>query len=180
VSRLSYAELVTPMGRLLLVTSDRGLIRVGLPVEPTEDVLARLERMTGCRAEEEPADVEPVRRELDEYFAGRRRAFTMPLDLSLTNGFRRRSLEAMFEIPYGATVTYTELASRAGNSRAFRAAGHACATNPIPVVLPCHRVVRNDGDLNWYTGGLRYKELLLGLEGVPLTRRRGRPRVAAG
>jgi methylated-DNA-[protein]-cysteine S-methyltransferase len=180
VSRLSYAELDTQMGRLLLVASDRGLIRVGLPVEPTDDVLDRLEQKTGCPVTEQPAGVEPARRELDEYFAGRRRAFTMPLDLSLASGFRRRSLEAMFEIPYGETVTYTELASRAGNPRAFRAAGHACATNPIPIVLPCHRVVRGDGDLNWYTGGLQYKELLLGLEGVPLVRHRGRPRIAAG
>jgi methylated-DNA-[protein]-cysteine S-methyltransferase len=84
----------------------------------------------------------------------------------------------MFEIPYGETISYTELATRAGNPRAFRAAGHACATNPIPIVLPCHRVVRSDGDLNWYTGGLRYKEQLLGHEGAHVIRRGDRPYVA--
>jgi methylated-DNA-[protein]-cysteine S-methyltransferase len=178
VTRLSYAELDSPMGTLLLVGSERGLIRLGLPVEPPDQVLGRLEDRTGTRAAEEPARVDVARRQMDQYFAGRRREFTLPLDLSLASGFRLRSLEAMFEIPYGETISYGELASRAGNPRAFRAAGHACATNPIPIVLPCHRVVRSDGDLNWYTGGLRYKELLLSVEGVPLTRRGDRPRVA--
>jgi methylated-DNA-[protein]-cysteine S-methyltransferase len=180
MSRLSYGELDTPMGRLLVVGSSRGLIRIGLPVEEPSEVLDRLERRTRARAVDNPTGVEEACRELDEYFAGRRRAFTMPLDLSLTGGFRRRSLEEMFEIPYGETISYTELASRAGNPRAFRAAGHACATNPIPIVLPCHRVVRSDGDLNWYTGGLRYKEQLLGHEGAQLTRRGRRPYVVAG
>ena len=98
MSGLSYGELHTPMGRLLIVGSDRGLVRIGLPVEPDEEVLAGLERKTGYRAEEDTARVDRARRELDEYFAGRRRSFTMPLDLSRTGGFRRRSLEAMFEI----------------------------------------------------------------------------------
>lgn len=90
----------------------------------------------------------------------------MSLDWSLARGFRLRVLEQMFRIPYGQTVSYGELAARAGNPRAPRAAGQACATNPIPIVLPCHRVVRSNGDLNWYTGGLHYKEFLLRLEGA--------------
>jgi methylated-DNA-[protein]-cysteine S-methyltransferase len=178
MSRLSYARLESPLGRLLLVGSPAGLIRIGLPVEEPRDVLARLERRTRARAADDPAGVEDACRELDEYFAGRRQEFTLPLDLSLASGFRRRSLEEMFEIPYGETISYTELATRAGNPRAFRAAGHACATNPIPIVLPCHRVVRSDGDLNWYTGGLRYKEQLLGHEGAHVIRRGDRPYVA--
>jgi methylated-DNA-[protein]-cysteine S-methyltransferase len=180
MTRLSYAELDSPMGRLLIVGSERGLIRLGLPVEQRDEVLGELERRTRARAAEEPARMRVARRQMDEYFAGKRREFTLPLDLSLASGFRLRSLQAMFEIPYGETISYGELASRAGNPRAFRAAGHACATNPIPIVLPCHRVVRSDGDLNWYTGGLHFKELLLSVEGVPLTRRGDRPRVAAG
>lgn len=92
----------------------------------------------------------------------------MPLDLPPGDGFRRRALEAMFRIPYGQTISYGELAARAGNPAAFRAAGQACATNPLPIVLPCHRVLRSDGSLNWYSGGLQYKELLLRLEGAIL------------
>jgi methylated-DNA-[protein]-cysteine S-methyltransferase len=175
VSGLAYAALDTPIGRLLVVGSSRGVIRIGLPVEGPSEILARLERRTGARAVEDPAGVDEACRELDDYFAGRRRAFTMPLDLSLSSGFRRRSLDAMGAIPYGETISYTELASRAGNPRAYRAAGHACATNPIPIVLPCHRVVRRDGDLNWYLGGLQYKERLLAHEGVKVTRRGARP-----
>jgi methylated-DNA-[protein]-cysteine S-methyltransferase len=178
MSRLSYGGLESPLGRLLLVGSRDGLIRIGLPVEEPSDVLARLGRRTRARPVQDPAGVEEACRELDEYFAGRRRTFTVPLDLSLASGFRRRSLEEMFEIPYGETISYTELASRAGNPRAFRAAGQACATNPIPIVLPCHRVVRSNGDLNWYLGGLRYKEQLLGHEGARVTRRGDRPYVA--
>ncbi len=162
---VSCADVETPMGRLTLAATETGLVRIGLPPEDPAAVRDELRRKLGGVVED-PSAVEPARRELDEYFAGTRRDFTMPLDWSLAHGFRLRVLEEMFRIPYGETVSYGELAARAGNSRAPRAAGQACATNPIPIVLPCHRVIRQNGDLNWYTGGLEYKEFLLRLEGA--------------
>jgi len=152
------------MGRLTLAATERGLVRLGLPPEDPMAVREELRRLGDVV--EDGDRVAPARRQLDEYFAGERREFTMPLDWSLARGFRLRVLEEMFRIPYGETVSYGELAARAGNPRAPRAAGQACATNPIPIVFPCHRVIRNDGDLNWYTGGLHYKEFLLRLEGA--------------
>ena len=165
---LAHATIETPIGRLLLVASDRGLLRVGLPVEAEEQVIGEVEQWTGEASAPDPEPLAHARRELAEYFAGERQQFTIPLDLSRVSGFRQRALEEMFAIPYGQTVSYGELASRAGNPAAARAAGQACATNPIPIVLPCHRVIRSDGSLNWYTGGLHYKEFLLRLEGAIL------------
>jgi methylated-DNA-[protein]-cysteine S-methyltransferase len=162
VTETSYAEVDSPLGTLLVAATERGLIRIGLPSEEPGDVLAEL----GERVSESPERLDPIRGELEEYFAGRRRAFTMPLDWSLASGFRLSVLEAMSALPYGEVVTYSELAARAGNPRAARAAGHACATNPIPIVVPCHRVVRRDGGLGGYTGGLHIKEFLLRLEGA--------------
>jgi methylated-DNA-[protein]-cysteine S-methyltransferase len=104
--------------------------------------------------------------QLGEYFAGARRAFTIPLDLPAAPAFRRCALDELLRIPYGTTISYAELAARAGNGAAAPAAGRACATNPLPVVVPCHRVVASDGSLTWYAGGLRSKELLLRLEGA--------------
>ncbi len=162
---VACADIETPMGRLTLAATGAGLVRVGLPPEDPSTVRDELRRRLGDVVEDE-SGVDPARRQLDEYFAGERREFTMPLDWSLARGFRLRALEEMFRIPYGTTISYGELAARAGNPRAPRAAGQACATNPIPIVLPCHRVIRSDGDLNWYTGGLHYKEFLLRLEGA--------------
>ena len=140
----------------------KGLVRIGLPAEDPDAVLEELDD----NVSEAPARVAAAASELDEYFAGRRREFTLPLDWARAQGFRLRVLEAMSRLPYGETVTYAELAARAGNPRAPRAAGHACATNPIPIVVPCHRVVGSDGSLRGYTGGLHYKEFLLRLEGA--------------
>jgi methylated-DNA-[protein]-cysteine S-methyltransferase len=162
---VACADIETPMGRLTLAATGDGLVRIGLPPEDPDAVRDELRRRLGDVVEGGSA-VEAAHHQLDEYFAGDRREFTMPLDWSLARGFRLRVLEEMFRIPYGRTVSYGELAARAGNPRAPRAAGQACATNPIPIVLPCHRVVRSDGDLNWYTGGLHYKEFLLRLEGA--------------
>ena len=159
---IAYAAVSSPIGDLLVACSPRGLLRIGLPAEDPDAVLGELEG----EASEAPNRVAAASRELDEYFAGRRREFTLPLDWSNARGFRLRVLEAMSRLPYGETVTYTELAARAGNARAPRAAGRACATNPIPIVVPCHRVVGSDGSLRGYTGGLHYKEFLLRLEGV--------------
>ncbi len=164
---VACADVETPMGRLTLAVTDTGLVRIGLPPEDPAAVREELSHRVGTVVED-PQAVAPAGREIEEYFSGERTEFTMPLDWSLAHGFRRRVLEEMFRIPYGETISYGELASRAGNSRAPRAAGQACATNPIPIVVPCHRVIRNNGDLNWYTGGLHYKEFLLRLEGVLL------------
>lgn len=156
MSELAWGRVESPLGPLHVGVSERGLARIALPSEPPEH--AALHDRDGRVTE--------VRRQLDEYFAGERREFTLPLDWSTAGGFRLRALEAMSRVPYGETLTYAELAARASNPRAARAAGHACATNPIPVVLPCHRIVGSDGGLHGYTGGIHLKEQLLRLEGV--------------
>jgi methylated-DNA-[protein]-cysteine S-methyltransferase len=166
VTTLAYAPVDSPLGRLVVVVSPEGLARIGLPTEDARAVVAASASALGLEPVESPRRVAPVARELREYFAGRRRAFSTPLDLSSASGFRLAVLERMAEIEYGETVTYTELAARAGNARAPRAAGHACATNPIPIVVPCHRVLRRDGGLGGYSSGLDHKRLLLRLEQV--------------
>ena len=111
-----------------------------------------------------PARLDPAARQLEEYFAGRRTAFDLPLDLRLSAGFRRDVLTHLREIGYGTTASYAALAAAAGSPRAVRAVGTACATNPLPVVVPCHRVVRSDGALGSYVGGVAAKRTLLDLE----------------
>lgn len=154
------------MGRLVAAVSPRGLARITLPTDDAAALVARTAAALGLRPVESARRVAPVRRQLDEYFAGRRRVFDLPLDLSTARGFHRTVLDRMAEIPYGQVVTYSELAALAGNPRAPRAAGHAGATNPIAIVVPCHRVVRRDGGLGGYGSGLDHKRLLLRLEGV--------------
>jgi methylated-DNA-[protein]-cysteine S-methyltransferase len=166
VSEIGYETVASPIGDLLVACTPRGLVRIGLPSEDPDTVLAELARTVSREIAESPRRVARARRELEQYFAGQRREFTIPLDWAGATGFRLRALEAMSRLPYGETVTYGELAARAGNPRAARAAGHACATNPIPIVVPCHRVIGSDGTLHGYTGGLRYKEFLLRLEGA--------------
>jgi methylated-DNA-[protein]-cysteine S-methyltransferase len=156
VRPVAWGRVESPLGPLHVGVSELGLARIAVTSEPPEQ-----DRLSN--GEERVVD---VRRQLDEYFAGERREFTMPLDWSGVTGFRLRALEAMGRVPYGETVTYAELAGRAGNLRAARAAGHACATNPIPIVLPCHRIVGSDGTLRGYMGGIHLKELLLRLEGA--------------
>jgi methylated-DNA-[protein]-cysteine S-methyltransferase len=129
-------------------------------------VLDRLSVRLSPRILEAPAKLDPVRRELDEYFDGKRHEFTVVLDWSLTTGFTRRVLQATAAIPFGRLSTYKEVAANAGNERATRAAGNALGSNPIPIVVPCHRVLRSGGKLGGYTGGLDKKEHLLALEGV--------------
>ena len=159
-------HLATPVGRLLVAATPAGLVRVGFERESPDAVLAELRAGIGRRIVDEGPLVDAPRAQLEAYFAGTLNQFTMPLDLSSSTGFRRSVLEHMFQIPYGTTITYAELARRAGNGRAARAAGHACATNPIPIVVPCHRVIGSDGGLNGYGGGLHIKQGLLRLEGV--------------
>jgi methylated-DNA-[protein]-cysteine S-methyltransferase len=163
---VAYAMTDTPVGRMLVATTPRGLVRVGLPRKTYDDVLEELSREVSPRVLESPARLDSVRRELEEYFEGRRRRFDLPLDWRLSHGFRGEALKALLGVPYGHTVTYTELAERAGSPRAYRAAGSACGSNPIPIVVPCHRVVRTGGALGEYGGGPEMKRFLLGLEGA--------------
>ena len=163
---VAYASADSPVGPLLLAMTPRGLVRVSFATERPDDVLEQLARELSPRVLEAPAKLDLVRRELDEYFAGKRKAFDLPLDRRLSHGFRLEALEALSKVPYGRTVTYSELARRAGRPRAQRAAGSACGSNPIPIVVPCHRVVRTGGAIGNYGGGPEAKRYLLGLEGA--------------
>jgi methylated-DNA-[protein]-cysteine S-methyltransferase len=163
---VAYTTADTPVGSLLLAATPRGLVRVAFPGERPDEILSELSRELSPRVLESPARLDEVRRELDEYFERRRERFELPLDWSLSHGFRNRALRELARIPYGNTITYSDLAARAGNPRAQRAAGSACGANPIPIVVPCHRVVRTGGAIGNYGGGPEVKEFLLGLEGT--------------
>lgn len=160
---VAIGTLDSPFGLLTLATTPRGLVRIAFPEEdPTDDLAARL----SPRVVRAPERVDTARRQLAEYFAGRRRRFRLTLDWSLTTGFRHVVLEEARRIPPGETATYGELAMRVGNPRAARAVGTAMATNPIPIVLPCHRVVPATGGIGNYGGGVERKAALLALEGA--------------
>jgi methylated-DNA-[protein]-cysteine S-methyltransferase len=163
---VAYTTTDSPFGPLLLARTERGLVRVGLPNQDPEELLADLAARVSPRVLEAPKELDEVRRDLDLYFAGRLDRFDLPLDWRLSGGFRQRVLRAINRIPYGQTRSYTEMARKAGNERAVRAAGTACGSNPIPLVVPCHRVLRTGGALGGYGGGLPMKEALLELEGV--------------
>ena len=150
----------------MLARTPRGLVRVGLPNQDADELLVELAARVSPRVLEAPAQLDEARRELDLYFEGKLTDFDLPLDWQLSKDFRRRVLRAIARIPYGQTRSYTEMARRAGNERAVRAAGTACGSNPIPLVVPCHRVLRTSGALGGYGGGLPMKEELLRLEGV--------------
>lgn len=163
---VAYTTADSPFGPLLLARTERGLVRVGLPNQDADQLLVDLSERISPRVLEAPAELDEVRRELDLYFAGKLDHFDLPLDWRLSSGFRQRVLRAIDRIPYGQTRSYTEMARKAGNERAVRAAGSACGSNPIPLVVPCHRVLRTGGALGGYGGGLPMKEALLELEGV--------------
>ena len=163
---VAYAETDSPLGTLLIASTPKGLVRLAYPDEDREDVLEELARSVSPRVLEAPERLDGVRRELDDYFQGRRRAFDLEVDFALTKGFVRRVLRATARIPYGQLATYRVVARDAGNVRAVRAAGNALGSNPIPIVVPCHRVIRTGGGLGGYTGGLHRKEYLLKLEGA--------------
>jgi methylated-DNA-[protein]-cysteine S-methyltransferase len=163
---VAYTTTDSPFGPLLLARTPRGLVRVGLPNQDADELLEELSARVSPRLLEAPDGLEQARRELDLYFEGRLDRFDLPLDWSLSAGFRRRVLRAISRIPYGQTRSYAEMASKAGNERAVRAAGSACGANPIPVIVPCHRVLRTGGALGGYGGGLAMKRGLLELEGV--------------
>jgi methylated-DNA-[protein]-cysteine S-methyltransferase len=163
---ISYAPVDSPFGELLVAASDRGLLRLAFPEENADNVLERLAARISPRIVQAPAQLDPIRRELDEYFAGRRRSFELALDWTLVGPFGRRVLAAASQIPYGRVLTYTEVAAEAGSPRGSRAAGNALGANPIPIVVPCHRVLRGSGALGGYAGGLPRKQFLLELEGA--------------
>lgn len=161
-------ELDTPVGRVLAAATDRGLARLayidthGGADAVIDDLAARV----SPRILERPADFDELARELEQYFAGMRRAFDLPVDWSLVPGFGRRVLRATARIPYGAVASYGEVAALAGSPGGARAAGNALGANPVPIVVPCHRVVRAGGALGGYTGGVERKERLLAVERV--------------
>jgi methylated-DNA-[protein]-cysteine S-methyltransferase len=163
---VAYAEHESPVGRLLLAATRRGLVRVAYLDGPPEARLESLAAAISPRLLHAPARLDSVRRQLDEYFAGRRRAFELPLDWQLTHGFGRRVLRATARIPFGAVSSYAGVAGAAGSPRAFRAAGNALGANPLPIVVPCHRVLATGGGLGGYTGGVERKRTLLAVEGV--------------
>ena len=161
---LTYRVIDTPIGALLLAGTPAGLARVAFASEGHEHVLAALADTIGPRILHDPDGFTQLVAELEEYFAGRRRDFDVPVDLRLARGFRREVLGRLREIPYGSTRSYAAVAATAGRPRAVRAVGSACATNPLPIVVPCHRVVRSDGTPGGYLGGAETKAFLLRLE----------------
>lgn len=161
---VAYAELDAPVGRLLLAATVRGLVRLAYTDTGIDPLLEELAARVSPRVLRAPARLDQARRQLEEYFEGRRNSFELPLDLALTRGFSRRVLEVAAEIPFGAVSTYAEVARQAGSPRGARAAGNALGRNPIPIVVPCHRVLHSGGGLGGYTGGLHRKQLLLALE----------------
>jgi methylated-DNA-[protein]-cysteine S-methyltransferase len=169
---VAYATVDSPFGRLLVARTDRGVVRLKLPggrdgLISEEDTLETLAAEVSPRILEAPGRLDEERRELDEYFEGKRDRFDVPVDWALTSpGFRSRALHAVAKIPYGRTKTYAEIAKAAGNPRAFRAAGTACGHNPIPLIVPCHRVVQSGGGVGNYGGGPEMKKALLDLEGA--------------
>jgi methylated-DNA-[protein]-cysteine S-methyltransferase len=163
---VAYTTVDSPFGPLLVATTPRGLVKLGLPNYDAEETLEDLAARISPRLLEAPARLDEVRRQLDDYFEGNLHEFDLPLDWQLSKDFRRRALRAIHRIPYGKTLSYTQIARSAGNERAVRAAGTACGANPIPIVVPCHRVLRSGGALGGYGGGLPMKEALLEMEGV--------------
>jgi methylated-DNA-[protein]-cysteine S-methyltransferase len=164
---VSYAFEPSPVGDLLVAVTPRGLIRVAYNGhEHADDALEELARRVSPRVVEAPSALDEVRRELDEYFQGKRASFDIPVDWRLHDGFSRRVLRATARIPFGKLLTYGQVAAKAGSPRGSRAAGNALGSNRIPIVVPCHRVVRSGGKIGGYTGGIERKEYLLELEGV--------------
>ena len=162
---VAFAALDSPMGQLTVFVTPRGLVRLAYPDEPVDALLDDLAARVSPRILHAPARTDRVRRELEAYFAGERQAFDLPVDWSLIHGFATEVLHATAEIPFGQTATYGQVATSAGSPRAARAAGNALGSNPIPIVVPCHRVLHADGGLGGYSGGLDRKRFLLRLEG---------------
>lgn len=161
---VAYTIEDSPLGRLLLAATTAGVVRISFEAEGHEGQLERLARELSPRVLHAPARLDALRRELDAYFAGDLTRFNVTLDRRLSSGFRRKVQEHLSTIGYGATESYGEVATLMGNPKASRAVGTACATNPLPIVVPCHRVLRSDGNVGGYAGGLPAKRWLLDLE----------------
>jgi methylated-DNA-[protein]-cysteine S-methyltransferase len=166
---IAYRTIDTSVGRLLLAATPRGLVRVAFDCEGHERALASIAAALSPRILRAPGRLDDAAREIEEYLAGARRRFDLPLDFSLARGFRREVLRRLQRIAYGRTASYAAIAAAAGSPRAVRAVGTACATNPLPLVVPCHRVVRSDGTIGQYAGGAGVKQALLAMEGAPET-----------
>jgi len=161
---VAYRTVDSPVGSLLLAATDTGLVRVAYASEDHDRVLQTLSDRISPRILRHPTRLDAIARQLDEYFAGRRRTFSMTLDWRLSAGFRATVLQHLTDIEYGHTASYGAVARLAGRPKAFRAVGTACATNPLPVIVPCHRVVKSDGSIGGYLGGPDAKATLLELE----------------
>ena len=164
---VAYDLVDTPIGRLLVAVTDHGLCEISYNPEPEREA-ETLARAFGARVLRSPKPTDEARRQLDEYFAGKRRTFDLPVDLRLARDFGRTVLRELARVPYGELTTYGSLAARAGKPRAARAVGTIMNRNPVPIVLPCHRVVGSTGSLVGYGGGLERKRALLELEGALL------------
>ena len=161
---VAYTTTDSPFGPLLVAATQEGLVTIGLPDLPFDPLLERLASQVSPRVLEAPSRLDPARRQLDAYFSGDLTDFEVPLDWRLSRGFMRTALGVVADIPYGETLSYAEVAAEAGSPRAFRAAGSACATNPLPIIVPCHRVLASGGGLGGYGGGLVMKRALLDME----------------
>jgi methylated-DNA-[protein]-cysteine S-methyltransferase len=162
---VGYAQVDSPLGPLTVAATERGLVNLSYPERSLDRVLERLAAEVSPRILESPARVDGIRRELDAYFSGSLQRFSTPIDWSLAQGFYRKVLQATATIRFGDVSSYAGVAAGAGSPKAVRAAGTGLGSNPIPIVVPCHRVLRSDGAIGGYTGGLERKEFLLALEG---------------
>jgi methylated-DNA-[protein]-cysteine S-methyltransferase len=163
---VAYGTYESPLGPLTVFVTPRGLVRLSYPGEPIDAQLDELAALISPRIMAAPERTDEVRRQLDGYFGGTRRDFELPIDWRLLRGFRGQVLKATARIPFGSVSSYREIATRAGSANAYRAAGNALGSNPVPIVVPCHRVLHAGGGLGGYTGGLERKRFLLELEGV--------------
>jgi methylated-DNA-[protein]-cysteine S-methyltransferase len=161
---LAYRTVDSPVGPLLLAATEQGLVKVAFDRQDHDAVLAGLAETVSPRILRAPARLDSVTRQLEEYFTGGRRSFDVPLDFRLARGFRLSVLEHLPDIGYGHTESYAQVAAAAGSPKAVRAVGTACALNPLPLVVPCHRVVRSDGSYGQYAGGEEAKRTLLTME----------------
>lgn len=168
---VAYASVDSPFGEMLLAATDRGVVKLALPSHAGHElkpdlVLTELAKTVSPAVLEAPARLDPARRELDAYFEGKLTRFGVPVDWRLAKGFTDKVLHQVARIPYGHMLSYGDVAAKAGNPRAFRAAGTACGANPVPLIVPCHRVVQASGDPGNYGGGPEMKRALLELEGA--------------
>jgi methylated-DNA-[protein]-cysteine S-methyltransferase len=161
---LAYRTIETPIGPLLIAATDAGLVRVAFDCENHDSVLEQLAMTISPRVLRTTRRLDDVARQLDEYLTGKRQRFELTLDLRLASGFRRTVLTHLPEIRYGTTASYAALATVSGNPTAIRAAASACSHNPLPLVIPCHRIVKSDGSVGQYLGGVATKQSLLSME----------------